>query len=119
MREDWISNDCGEAISSCLSSLNRDQLRILSEADALLQQVQVDLILAESDEEWEAIRDETIRKLVEMGEPEVFRAYQKMWDKAADVVVPLVRQMQIRNGVEPYTPEDYADHGKGTEVNRP
>ena len=54
-----------------------------------------------------------------MGEPEVFRDYQKMWDKAADVVVPLVRQMQIRNGVEPYAPEDYADHGKGTEVSRP
>ena len=112
-------NDCGEAISSCLSSLSRDHLRILSEADTLLQEVQVDLILAESDEEWEAIRDETIRKLVGMGEPEVFRDYQKMWDKAADVVVPLVRQMQIRNGVEPYAPEDYADHGKGTEVSRP
>jgi len=112
-------NDCGEAISSCLSSLDRDQLRILSEAEALLQQVQVDLVLAESDEEWQAVRDETIRKLVGMGEPEVFRAYQKMWDKAADVVVPMVRQMQVRNGVEPYTPEQYSDHGNGTEVKQP
>ena len=106
-------NDCGEAISSCLSSLNRDQLRILSEADALLQDVMVDLILAESDEEWEAIRDETIRKLVEMEEPEVFQAYKKMWDKAAAVIVPMVREIQIKNGVEPYTPEQYADHGNG------
>ena len=65
------------------------------------------------------MRSDGVRQLVELGEPEVFRAYQKMWDKAADVVVPLVRQMQIRNGVEPYTPEDYADYGKGTEVNRP
>ena len=112
-------NDCGEAISSCLSSLDRDQLRILSEAEALLQQVQVDLVLAESDEEWQAVRDETIRKLVGMGEPEVFRAYQKMWDKAADVVVPMVRQMQVRNGVEPYRPEQYSDHGNGTEVKQP
>ena len=30
-------NDCGEAISSCMSSLNRDQLNILSKADELLK----------------------------------------------------------------------------------
>ena len=107
-------NDCGEAISSCLSSLNRDQLRILTEAEALLEDVRVDLILAESDEKWEEIRDETIRKLVEMDEPAVFKAYQKMWNDAAAVIVPIVREIQIRNGVKPYTPEDYADYGNGS-----
>ena len=49
-----------------------------------------------------------------MGEPEVFKAYQKMWNKAADVIVPMVREIQIKNGVEPYTPEQYADYGNGT-----
>ena len=113
-------NDCGEAISSCMSSLKRDQLNILSEAEAILQEVQVDLILSETDEEWEAIRDETIRELVELGEPEVFTAYQKMWNDAAAVIVPLVQQVQIRNGIDPYTPEEYADHpGAGTEVQEP
>ena len=107
-------NDCGEAISSCLSSLNRDQLRVLSEADTLLEDVMVDLILAETDEKWGSVRDQTIQKLVEMGEPEVFKAYQKMWNKAADVIVPMVREIQIKNGVEPYTPEQYADYGNGT-----
>ncbi len=110
-------NDCGEAISSCLSGLNQNQLRILSDAEALLQDVEVDLILAETDEEWEAIRDETIRKLVDMGEPEVFKSYQKMWNEAADVIVPMVREIQIRNGVKPYTPEQYAGHGNGIEDN--
>ncbi len=108
-------NDCGEAISSCLSSLKQDQLRILSEADALLKDVEVDLVLAETDEKWESIRDETILKLVDMGEPEVFKAYQKMWNEAADVIVPMVREIQIRNGIKPYSPEQYADHGAGTE----
>ena len=113
-------NDCGEAISSCMSSLNRDQLNILSKADAVLTDAQVDLILAETDEEWEAIRDEKIRELVALGEPEVFKAYQKMWNEAAEVIVPLVRQVQIKNGIEPYTPEDYADYpGGGTEVQEP
>ena len=113
-------NDCGEAISSCMSSLNRDQLNILAEAEAILQDAQVDLILAETDDKWEQIRDETIRRLIALGEPEVFKAYQEKWDKAADVIVPLVQQAQIRNGVEPYTPEEYADRaGAGTEVQEP
>lgn len=77
---------------------------------------QVDLILAETDEEWEAIRDKKILELAELGEPEVFRVYQKMWNDAAEVIVPIVHQVQTRNGVTPYTPEEYADHlgaGKG------
>ncbi len=100
-------NDCGEAITSCMSSLNRDQLRILSNAEAVLNDVWVDLVLAETDEEWAAIRDETIQKLIELGEPEVFRVYRQKWDAAAAVIVPLVREAQLANGIEPYTPEEY------------
>ena len=100
-------NDCGEAISSCMSSLNRDQLHILSSAEAILEDVWVDLCLAETDEEWVSIRDDTIQKLNDLGEPEVFIDYRQKWDDAAAVIVPLVRQIQIANGVEPYTPEQY------------
>ena len=100
-------NDCGEAITSCMSSLNRDQLHILSKAEAILENVWVDLTLAETDEEWTAIRDKTIRELIELGEPEVFKAYQQQWDAAAAIIVPLVRQAQAANGVEPYTPAQY------------
>ena len=73
----------------------------------------VDLILADSDEKWDSIQDETIRKLVKMDEPAVFEAYQKMWNDAADVIAPMVREIQMRNGVEPYTPEQYAGYGNG------
>ena len=106
-------NDCGEAISSCLSSLNREQLKVLANADELMEAVLVDLVLAETDEEWKAIQDRTIQKIIDLGEPEVFKVYQKKWDDAADVIVPLVREAQIRNGIEPYTPEDYAGRIKG------
>ena len=113
-------NDCGEAISSCLSSLNRNQLHILANADALMEDVLVDMVLAETDEERLAIQDETIKKLIDLGEPEVFKEYQKKWNEAAEIIVPLVREAQIRNGVEPYTPEDYADRIKGsTEEQKP
>ena len=108
-------NDCGEAITSCMSSLDIDQLRVLTEAEALLDDVFVDLCLAESDKEFNALRIGTIRTLIRMGEPEVFAAYKEMWDAAADVIVPLVRQAQIAHGIEPYTPEQYQDHGAGTE----
>ena len=57
----------------------------------------------------------TIRKLTELGEPDVFTAYREKWDAAAAVIVPLVRQAQTANGIKPYTPEEYADHGAGTE----
>ena len=101
-------NDCGEAISSCINDLNRDQLRVLGEADSMLEDARVDLIFAESDEEYDSIRDETIQKLIDLGEPEVFAAYQQKWDAAAAVVVPLVQEVQVSNGIEPYTPEQYA-----------
>ena len=100
-------NDCGEAISSSISSLNRDQLHILSEAEAILENVRIDLILAETDEEFNAIRDDTIHRLIALGEPEVFGAYRQKWDAAASVIVPMVFQIQTENGIEPYTPEQY------------
>ena len=100
-------NDCGEAISSAISGLNRDQLHILSNAEDILEDAWIGLSLAETDEEWNELRDETIRKLTELGEPEVFRDYKQKWDAAADVIVPLVRQAQIEDGIEPYTPEQY------------
>ena len=113
-------NDCGEAITSCMRSLDRYQLNILAAAEDLLEEVWVDLTLAETDEEWTAIRDRTIREMTELGEPEVFEEYRKQWNAAAEVIVPLVRQAQIANGIEPYTPEQYAGHGTaGTEDGRP
>ena len=112
-------NDCGEAISSSISSLNREQLRILSEAEAILDDALVDLVLAETDKEWNAIQEETIRKLIKLGEPEVFKAYREKWDAAAAVIVPLVREAQLSNGVEPYTPETFAHHGGGREEKQP
>lgn len=108
-------NDCGEAISSCISGLNRDQLRILADSEALLDDVVAAMCLAENDDEFNALRDETILQLIDLGEPAVFEAFREMWDAAADVIVPLVREAQIANGVQPYTPEQYRNHGTGTE----
>ena len=79
----------------------------------------VDLCLAEDDEQFNTIRDDTIRRLTELGEPEVFRDYKQMWDAAAAVIVPLVREAQISNGVQPYTPEQYKDHGLGSKAVKP
>ncbi len=109
-------NDCGEAITSCMSSLNRAHLQLLSDADDILNESCVDLALSETDAEFIALRDRTVRQLKEMGEPEVFEAYKLKWDEAAAVIVPLVREAQIANGVKPYTPEQYQNHGAGTEV---
>ena len=103
-------NDCGEAISSCMSDLNRDQLRILARAEDILSEAVVYLIVAETDEEWNAVRDETIRKLIDLGEPKVFEDYRQKWNAAAAVIVPLVQQAQIENGIEPYTKEQYENH---------
>ena len=100
-------NDCGEAITSCMSSLSREHLQILAGADAILQNAQLDLILAETDEEYKAIQEDAILRIVSLGEPEVFRSYQEKWNAAAAVIVPLVREAQIANGIEPYTPEQY------------
>ena len=113
-------NDCGEAISSAITSLNREQLKIIADAEEILDSAFVDLVLAETEEEWDRIQEETIRKIRGLGEPEVFRAYRQKWNKAAAVIVPLVMQAQADNGVEPYTPEQYADRsGAGTEEKQP
>ena len=100
-------NDCGEAITSCMSGLNRDQLQVLSRAEEILEDVWVDLCLAETEESFTAIRDEALREITELGEPEVFRDYKQKWDAAAEIIVPQVRKAQIENGIEPYTPEQY------------
>ena len=100
-------NDCGEAITSCMSSLTREELRTLTKAEAVLNNVWVDLVLAETDKEWNRLRDETIRRLTELGEPEVFKSYQQQWNTAAAVIVPLVQAAQTANGIELYTPEQY------------
>ena len=50
----------------------------------------------------------------------VFRVYQKMWNAAAAVIVPLSQETQRARGVEPYTPEDYAGRFPGnTEEEQP
>ena len=113
-------NDCGEAISSCVSgSLSRDQLRTISDSEAVLSSFWVSLVLAESDEDWDALQSAAIDQLLELREPEVFEFYKEQWDAAAKVIVPMVREEQLRNGVTPYTPEDYADHGPGREADAP
>ena len=100
-------NDCGEAISASISSLSSDRLHILSEAEEILEYVRVDLILAESDEEFAAIQEDTIQRLIDLGESEVFETYRQKWDAAAAIIVPMVLQIQAENGIEPYTPEQY------------
>ena len=101
-------NDCGEAITTCMSgSLNREQLLIITRAEELLEEAWVELSLAETDAEFDELREKTLRKLTETGEPEVFADYKQKWDAAADVIVPMVRQAQTENGIESYTPEQY------------
>ena len=106
-------NDCGESITSSLSSLSRDQLQILKAADEIMESTWRDMCVAETEEEFLRIRDETIQRVIAVGEPEVFREYQKMWNAAAAVIVPLAQEVQRSRGVEPYTPEEYAGHNTG------
>ena len=101
-------NDCGEAITASLSSLSRDHQQILKDADAVMESTWRDLCVAETEEEFNRIRDDTIRRVIETGEPEVFREYKEMWDAAAAVIVPISHEIQRSRGVEPYTPEEYA-----------
>ena len=113
-------NDCGEAISSSLSSLSREHLQILKAADAIMESTWRDLCTAETEEEFLRIRDETIQRVIATGEPEVFREYQKMWNAAAAVIVPLSQEVQRARGVEPYGPDDYAGRFTGdTEEKQP
>lgn len=100
-------NDCGEAISACITDLGKDQLDILSAADALLDAALLDTVFAESDEAFEAVRSDTIQGIIDLGEPEVFEAYREKWNAAADVIVPLVMEAQRANGIKPYAPEEY------------
>ena len=100
-------NDCGEAISACITDLNADQMGVISAADAILEAALIDLVFAESDEAFDAIRAEAIQKIVGLGEPEVFTAYRAKWNAAAEIIVPLVMEAQKANGIEPYTAVDY------------
>ena len=73
-----------------------------------------DACVAETEEDFIRIRNETIQRVIEVGEPEVFREYKQMWDAAAAVIVPLSHEVQRSRGVEPYTPEDYGSRFAGS-----
>ena len=110
-----VGVSCGKDSLALLAALSflccgLNDRRERSRAETILEEVKPDLILAETDEEWNAIRDRTIQRLVELGEPEVFEAYRQKWDAAAAVIVPLVLEKQVANGIEPYTPEQYERH---------
>ena len=90
-----------------VANVTGNQLTVLVSAGDILENAWVELVLAETDGEFDAIREETIRQITALGEPAVFEDYKQKWDAAAAVIVPLVRQAQIANGVEPYTPEQY------------
>ena len=100
-------NDCGEAISASITDLNADQLGVISAAEGILDAALIDLVYAETDEAFDAIRADAIQRIIELGEPEVFRAYQAKWNAAAGVIVPLVMEAQVANGIEPYTADVY------------
>ena len=100
-------NDCGEAISASITDLSADQLGVISAADAILDSALIDLVFAESDEAFDAIRAEAIQRIVDLGEPEVFSAYREKWNAAAEIIVPIVMEAQKANGIEPYTAVDY------------
>ena len=100
-------NDCGEAISACITDLNAEQLGVIAAADEILDSALIDLVFSESDEAFDAIRSDAIRRIIALGEPEVFKAYQEKWNTAAGIIVPLVMEAQAANGIEPYSAEDY------------
>jgi hypothetical protein len=95
-------NDCGEAITACITDLNANQLCVISAAEEILDAALVDLVYAETDEAFDAIQRTT-----ELGEPEVFRSYQAKWNVADEVIVHLVMEAQAANGIEPNTANDY------------
>ena len=51
-------NDCGEAITASLSSLNREKLQTLKEADEIMESTWRDLVVAETQEEFNRIRED-------------------------------------------------------------
>ena len=101
-------NDAGEAISSVMTGLDADQLRIIASCDEILEGRQADLIMAETEEEYLEIQAEVIEEIKALGEEEVFKAYQEQWDAVAAIMGPLVKEAQAANGREPYTEEDWA-----------
>lgn len=100
-------NDAGEAISSVMTGLNADQLRVIASCDEILEGRQADLIMAETEEEYLEIQTEMLEEIKSLGEEEVFLAYQEQWNSVAEIMVPLVHEAQALNGREPYTEEDY------------
>lgn len=95
-------NDLGSAISACVT-VSDDENRILNACEEVLSSGMADLILAESDEEfdeaWASIKEE----IKDLGEEAIFAAYKVKWDELKDFMTPLLLDALEANGFTPYT----------------
>ena len=106
-------NDCGEAIDSLMSTaLDSDQLKIITSAQEILDSYQADLIMCESQEEFDALKASILEEIAATGEADVFAAYQAEWNRIRDIMVPILTELNEANGIPSYTAEQYGDLAK-------
>ena len=63
--------------------------------------------MAETQEEYDALKASMLEEMAATGEAEVFASYQEQWNAIRDVMMPLVLQADEAAGLPPYTPEQY------------
>ena len=83
-----LSNDRGQTISACISNIPMDIKRILDACNDILDRAMPRLVMAESDEEFNAIQQEVMQQLEEAEEKSAWEWALEQWNIAKEKVDP-------------------------------
>ena len=98
-------NNVGEAVSGLIADLPMDSQRVLEYCDSVLESNMANLIMCDTEEEFNELLDEIVAEVVAAGEPEVFEAYKAEWDRLVGLMIPVRDEMLEAAGLEAFPVE--------------
>ena len=95
-------NDLGENISAALSEIPNEIQRIRTAINDIMKAAMPELVMAESDEEWNAIQAEVLAELEEVGEPIAWEWFKTNWEGPKNAFNAILSDVQAAYGLEPW-----------------
>lgn len=91
-----------EGLAAGLADMPMDMQRILESCNDVLYSAMPMLIMAESDEEFAQIQEETLAEISALGEAKAWEWYQTEWEQAKPLYNELLIEALKANNIEPY-----------------
>ena len=98
-------NDFGENITACVSEVPADILRIIEACNDVMYTAMPELVMAETDEEFAAIRDDVLAQLKDLDEEKAWNWYKENWEAPKNYFNSILDSVLDYYGLEKYVVE--------------